>query len=332
MQQLFYLGIDVSKKSLAAFLTNDSSESIWRNASLGNDENGFKRLYDRVLERAGKKCQNVSGDFKIVAGMEATGIYGEKLAAYLHDHNVDVYVLNPFAVSSFADAMMLANKNDRVDAGVIASYLKTVLPTGRERIFRPSSQEERSLRELCRRRSALVKLRTSEKNRLEKIRYAAFFPDCVAESMTSHLAQLDVFIADVEREIETLIQANADSSFGKRLALLRTIPGVGKVISAVIESETRGVDAFKSKKALVSFAGIAPSEHTSGTSVHKKTKINRRGSSRLRHALYLAVLSAVQHNPVIKDYYIKLQKQGEKKESCFSRLYAQVAAYRLGYV
>jgi len=98
------------------------------------------------------------------------------------------------------------------------------------------------------------------------------------------------------------------------IELLRSIPGIGEVTSVTLQGESDGLNNFKSVKGLVSFVGIAPSEHTSGTSVHKRPKISRRGNARIRHHLYMATMRATQVNPVIKEFYERLLNRGKCKK------------------
>lgn len=313
MQQ-FYLGVDVSKKTLAVYLMDMADNRVWNSDQLTNDEEGFRSLLSESLKHA--KRRSSTELFQIAVGMESTGVYGERLCTYLQKHRandrIDVYVLKPAAVKSFGEVMGVPNKNDRVDSCVIANYLKMAIAKGTERVFRAPSPQCMLLRGLCRRRQQLVKLQTSEKNRLEKCRYAATYPECLVQSVKNHIEQLNDMIVAIEREIKKVIRS--DVALHKEIRLLQTIPGIGEVSSAIIVSETKGLLSFKNKKALVSYTGIAPKEHTSGSSVHKQSKISRRGNRKIRHALYMPVLSAIRHNPVIKDYYTKLQKQGKAKK------------------
>ena len=81
-----------------------------------------------------------------------------------------------------------------------------------------------------------------------------------------------------------------------------------------LQGESDGLINFASVKGLVSFVGIAPREHTSGTSVFKRSKISRRGNTRIRHHLYMATLVAARVNPVIKEFYERLLNRGKCKK------------------
>lgn len=310
MQQ-FYLGIDVAKKKLSACLFDAAGNRLWSNVDLPNTPSGFKTLVQRATEKAQKSS---SGEpFSIAAGMESTGVYGEKLCHYLYENNeegrITVYVLQAAAVKHYATALQTANKNDRVDAKVIAAYLKMSIQEGTERPFKMPSESTRRLRDLSRRREELLKLIGIEENHLESLRCGAGAAEFVKESVEQSLDFLKQQLEEVEREMQKHIKDDPDLQ--DRIKLLQTIPGVGDITSALLESETGGLLQFQNAKQLVSYAGLAPKEYTSGTSVYKQTKISRKGNAHIRKGLFMACKTAVRHNPLLRAYYQRLRARGK---------------------
>jgi len=102
---MFFLGVDVSKKTLSVVLSDHRDKILWSNKSIPNDETGFKKLVETVIRNVSKKAGKK--EYSIAAGMEATGVYGERLAYYLngnsHDGRIVTYVLNPAAVRAFGN-------------------------------------------------------------------------------------------------------------------------------------------------------------------------------------------------------------------------------------
>lgn len=96
-----------------------------------------------------------------------------------------------------------------------------------------------------------------------------------------HLAKLDERIDALAGEIE-------------EYKIIQSIPGIGEKIAATIISEIGEIDRFNHPKKLVAFAGIDPSIFESGTFKGTLNRITKRGSSRLRHALYMAVKCAIR--------------------------------------
>ena len=314
MSLMFFLGVDVSKKTLSVVLTDHKDKTLWSNKSIPNDETGFKKLVETVIKNVSKKAGNE--EYSIAAGMEATGVYGERLAYYLngnsHNGRIVTYVLNPAAVRAFGNSVMAPNKNDSADAQLIASYLSMAVTKEQISPWKAPSPEGRALRELSRRREELTELHASECNRLEKLECMQEPPEAIVRNVREHICYLKDSIHILEKEIEEHI--DNDPGMREDIELLRSIPGIGEVTSVTLQGESDGLNNFQSVKGLVSFVGIAPSEHTSGTSVFKKSKISRRGNSRIRHHLYMATLVAARVNPVIKEFYERLLNRGKCKK------------------
>ncbi|MBP2077114.1 transposase [Oceanobacillus polygoni] len=106
--------------------------------------------------------------------------------------------------------------------------------------------------------------------------------------------------------------------------LLQSIPGIGEKIAATIISEIGEIDLFDNPKKLVAFAGIDPSLFESGRFKGTVNRITKRGSSRLRHALFMAVRSAIRdsrkqkttdeiipRNKKLRAFYDKKREEGK---------------------
>ena len=94
-------------------------------------------------------------------------------------------------------------------------------------------------------------------------------------------------------------------------ARLQTITGVGLITTAWLLAATLNFTLCPTPEAATAYAGLAPHAHQSGTSVHKRPSIGHTGHARLRTVLYLASLSAAQHNPAIKPFYDRLRAAGK---------------------
>ena len=310
----FILGVDVSKKTLSVVLVDQKDKTIWSCKNMPNDDVGFQKLLDSIIQVASKKAG--AEDYTIKAGLESTGVYGERLLNFLHGNNtggrISVYELNPLAVKSFRQALMKQNKNDAADAKTIASYIPTAIARGQISPWNMLDHERKVLQELSRRRDELKELICEEKNRLEKIENAHAPSEQVKESLMGHLGYLNSGLQQIEKDIEDHIES--DERLKSDIELLRSIPGIGTVNAVKFVCEIGDVKAFSSVKRLVSIIGIAPTEHTSGTSVHGRTRISRQGKTRVRNGLYMAALVASHANPIIKNFYDKLLKKGKCKK------------------
>lgn len=314
MSVSFFLGVDVSKASLAVTLIDQHDKILWSNKSIANTTVGFEKLAEQVLKQASKKSNGQS--FIVYLGMESTGVYGEQLAYFFHDHNPEghfaLYVLNPMAVKAYAKASLELNKSDAADARVIASYLSIAVAKEQVRPWEAPPEEERRLRALSRRRGELVALLTTEKNRLEKLENMACPSDEVVKSVKEHIQYLQDAIAALESDISGHISRYP--KLAENDDLLQSIPGVGKVTSTALLGEVGDLSRFSTVKQFTSFTGLAPVEYSSGSSVRKHSRISRRGSARLRQYLYMATMIAMRLNPVIRAFYERLVNRGKSKK------------------
>ncbi len=150
MMSEIILGIDVSKKTLDAAL-------IFENRILckqfQNSCDGFKEL---AAWFAFLKITCVH------ACLEATGVYGEAIALFLHESGHLVSVVNPLRIKGYAQSNMQRNKTDRLDARLIASFCQTQKPDA----WQPPSEEVKQLQSLVRRVEVLAEMLQAEENRL----------------------------------------------------------------------------------------------------------------------------------------------------------------------
>ena len=314
MSVTFFLGVDVSKSSLAVTLIDQNEKILWSNKSIANTTAGFEKLALETLKHASKKCNGQ--DFTVFLGMESTGVYGEQLSYFFHDHNPEkrfvVYVLNPMAVRSYAKASLELNKNDSTDARVIASYLSIAVARKQVQPWSAPPEEARHARALSRRRGELVHLLTSEKNRLEKLENMNSPSEEVLKSVEEHIQYLQDAIEALEKDISEHISRHPglkrDNDF------LQSIPGIGEVTSTAIQGEAGDLSQFATVKQFTSFVGLAPVEYSSGSSVKKHSRISKRGNSRIRQYLYMATMIATRSNPVIRSFYERLLNRGKCKK------------------
>lgn len=106
--------------------------------------------------------------------------------------------------------------------------------------------------------------------------------------------------------------------------IVRSIPGIGEKIAATIISEIGEIERFNDPKKLVAFAGIDPTVFESGTFKGTRNRITKRGSSRLRQALYMAIRCAIRdsrkqkttdeiipRNKRLRAFYDKKREEGK---------------------
>jgi transposase len=126
------------------------------------------------------------------------------------------------------------------------------------------------------------------------------------------IARLDEDIVEVDAEIAAALKQ--DEAWAAAAARLATVSGLGSLTIACILTATINFELTATPEAATNYASLAPQLRQSGTSVGGRPSIGQSGNARLRRALYLATLSALQHNPVIRTFYQRLIAAGKPKK------------------
>lgn len=284
-----YLGIDLSKKYFDVTLLNEPGEKS--QAKFDNNRSGFGKLSKWLKEK---------GVVKLHACMEATNVYWEGVAQSLHDKGHQVSVVNPARIKGHAMGQLRRSKTDKIDADVIADFCRTHKP----RVWTPPTAEQRKLRNLVRQREDFIEIRTQEKNRLS---------DCQdlesKQRLQRHITFLDTEIAQIEEQIKQHIAEHP--TLAQPYRLLRSVKGLGPVASWTILAEMPDMAEYEDAAAAAADAGVTPSHHESGDTVHRKPKMSRIGKASIRGVLYLPALTAIRCNPLIQPFVARLEKKGK---------------------
>jgi len=127
------------------------------------------------------------------------------------------------------------------------------------------------------------------------------------------------FVRSLEREIDRVEKAIAQHvashpALAQQAALLESIPGISSLTAQKILAELGGAaDRFASSSSAAAYAGLAPREHRSGSSVRKRTRLSKRGNAAPRKALYFPAVTALRFNPLVKAFYERLVASGKRK-------------------
>jgi transposase len=291
------VGIDVSKLKLdIALLFNGKVKS----KVLDNTTEGHKSL----LEWLGKSKAAMA---PMHVCMEATGVYYEALALALHEAGLKVSVVNPSCIKGFGHSENIRNKNDAIDAGLIARYCAAMDPAP----WTPPPLEQRQLRAWSLRVQALKDIRQQEENRLEAHTITGMKD--VATHVEKHIMWLDTEIKKLEKEIDNHIDRHPGLKHDAEL--ISSIPGIGATTVARILGHLGDIRRFESAKALSAFIGVTPKQRSSGTSLKGRTVISRTGSTSLRAALFMPSLVARRHNPILNQFAERLLATGMAKKA-----------------
>jgi transposase len=286
---LAVLGIDISKRTFDIWLIHNGKD---KRKKFDNNGDGFKQLSEFLDNN------NV---VKVHACMEATGRYYEALAQYLFKEKQLVSVVNPFKIKGYAISELQRSKTDEIDAGVIARFCRANCPPA----WKPQPQEISDLQQAERYLESLKTNRRQELNRLE----SGITCIAIKSIIEKHVEELDLKIKEVENWLKQHVKKY--EKLNKHYELIVSIIGVGNVTAFTYLGEFGYTDNFHHTRQAESFCGLTVRKYESGSSILKKSRMTKVGNWHMRKALYMPALSAIQHNPIIRNFAEHLKKSGK---------------------
>lgn len=113
------------------------------------------------------------------------------------------------------------------------------------------------------------------------------------------------------KNLETKLQNLLDEWQPDQMKCVSSVKGIGKRAAAMLIVFTQGFRHTQNHRQLISFAGLAPTEYSSGTSIQGKSRICKRGGKNLRDVLYMCAMNAMKTNPGCKELYDRLRGNGK---------------------
>ena len=275
------VGIDVAKDKLD--LARSDADAV---QTFSNDAAGIADIVKLLL--AAKPAMIV---------IESTGGLERLLLETLMDAQLPVAQVHPGRVRHFAIGLGILAKTDPIDARVLVRFGQLAAP----RLAQKMQKNQRELRDLVACRRQLTASRTQQLNRR-----GTTVSKSALRSINAVIATMDKQITSLEKQIHALI--DADDDFKHLDRLLQSVPGVGPTLSATLACDLHelGTD---DRQRICALVGVAPFNSDSGTVTGKRSI--RGGRSDVRTILYMATLSALRANPLIKSMYQRLTSAGK---------------------
>lgn len=145
---MFFVGIDIAKRSHQVAVTNDSADIIVNPFNVKNSTIGFSNLIGKLVE------YSITQDNCII-GMESTGHYWYPLYFFLVDNGFHVKVFNPIQTAAFRDVAIRKVKNDNLDSVMISDFIRfgrfseTVIPNENMLALKNLSRYRFSVTDIC---------------------------------------------------------------------------------------------------------------------------------------------------------------------------------------
>jgi len=277
------VGIDVGKDQLDVAIHERNLHF-----TVTNDPTGIRRLLGRLA-----RYQLA----RIV--VEATGRREYDLALAAAERGMPVIICQPIRVRRFAAAQGVLAKTDKIDAALLAAFAARMQPE-----VRPLALGNiRKIKDLTARRRQLIEMSTMEKNRLDVM------PKSLAADIRRHLCHLKAQIEKIDRLIAELVESIAE--WREKRDILLSPPGIGNQVVNTLLADLPELGTLTNKQ-IGALVGVAPFNRDSGR-LRGKRRI-RGGRASVRTVLFMAMLSSIQHNPVIRAFYRRLLANGKHKK------------------
>lgn len=299
------VGIDISKLKFDVTICISDvfcKESYITTDSFANSKAGFNKF----IKWTRKQCDKSIATTYV---MEATGVYHEELAYFLHGLNQRVVIMLPNKVKNFARCLNIKSKTDKIDSKIIAKMGVQQKLT----LWQPPKPIFRKMRALTRMYQDLKQQKLAFTNHIEA------FDHSFNEDIQMVRKGYDKIITSIDKQIDQCLvmlmeMIKSDSDISDRVANIQTIKGVGFITAVIVIAETAGFENINNGKQLTSYAGLDVVQRQSGSSVKGKSKISKKGNSRIRGALYVPAMSACKHNSKMKAYYQRVNKNKTVKK------------------
>lgn len=303
MSDSVFVGIDVSSQTLE--VASSSQAKTWQ---VSNDTAGLDSLVSRLLDLK-----------SALVVLEATGGYEFEAACALQAAGLEVAVVNPRTARDYARALGALAKTDTLDAKMLAAFARVLHQhPERERFVKPLADAElQRLQALVLRRRQLVQMITAEHQRV-RISHVAARP-----SIERVIEFLKTELGDSEADVAAHVQRH----HAELAAALASVPGIGSASVAVLLAELPELGKLDRRR-VAALVGVAPLNRDSGQMRGQRTIWG--GRADVRRTLYMATLTAVRHNPILKTHYERLLAAGKRKKvalaACMRKLLTMLNA------
>jgi transposase len=279
-EQLVYIGVDIAKSHLDAAMGNEKRR-------FSNDTIGHRELI--------KWVKQVKAPVQVIC--ESSGGYERALVQALARAGAQISLVQANRVRQFARAAGILAKTDRIDAEVLCEFGKVMQP----QTVTAATLEQEHLRELESQRRHLTHLLVMEQNRAARVSDASVvrLNRSLINQIKKQIEKLDLLIKE-HIEQSPRLSAKAEK--------LISIKGVGLRTAALLLAQMPELGQLN-RREVAALVGVAPFNRDSGKMRGKRAIYGGRRS--VRHGLYMAALVAARHNPVLRQFYLRLRAAGK---------------------
>lgn len=300
MHYLFFIGIDISKKTLD-FAVRDHKQLLFH-LKVDNTPTGLKQFQKECLTR------NINLSQSLIC-CEHTGVYSQNILALATENGFSLWLESSLRIKRSLG--LQRGKSDKIDAIRISEYAFRY--ADQATVWQPERQTISKLRQLVSLRKRLLTAKNALKVPVNEV---AGFQDKKLQKEMKKLNKkpveaLQKQIDEVEKKIKLLIKE--DNSLKHLFNLVTSVDGVGEVVFCEMVIATNEFKLFSCPRKFACYSGVAPFEHTSGTSIRGGTRVSHLANKQMKKLLHMAALSVVSGKGEMADYYHRKVKQGKNK-------------------
>lgn len=290
------IGIDISCKTLDICIKNEGTLNY---LAIENKIPAIKRFFKKY------NYENV------MVAMENTGRYNWNLLEVLESFDFKVYVISPLHLKKSMG--LTRGKNDKIDSLRICNFIEKnhecTMP------WKPCSDTIKKIKILLTERALRVKIKkqfTVVQNDYKLMKGIGLDKRLIALNLKA-IRHIESQIAVIENDIEETIQK--DQELANYQKLIKSVPGVGKVLSWILLSKTEGFTSITDPRKMVCYSGVAPFDYQSGTSLKRRPAVSMFADKGIKAILHLAAMSAIRLDNDLRKYYRRKVEEGKNKMS-----------------
>lgn len=298
-----FVGIDVSKSKFDLALIKGQDKEHVIQGVFDNTQKGIKSM-SKILEKEHQVQLS-----ETIFCMEFTGVYCRPLTRFFVEKDCHVWIEMP--VNIIRSLGLQRGKNDRVDAHRIALYAYK----NRDdiKLWKPQRDVILQLRDLLALRERLITSQKALTNPIEEL--IAMGAKSAAASVRKNchktLSAIENEIGQIDKNLDDIIKD--DPQLKELFQLATSVPGVGKLTALFMICFTNEFSMYTNPKQLACYCGVAPFEHSSGSSVRGRTRVSHMANKVLKRMLHMGAMSVISRDPELRDYYQRKVAQGKNK-------------------
>jgi transposase len=301
MQNQTIAGIDISNETLDICVISGTHQQSF---NIKNEPGAISKFFMAYR------------DEQLLIGMENTGRYNWALYEVLKELSHLVFVVSPLHLKKSMG--LVRGKNDKVDAIRIATFIMKNHTELQQ--WKPCPAVICKLKVLLAERNGRVKTKAGLlKQQKDYIRMKHLGLDKYLVTLNKQqLAVLNKQITQLERDIEALLKT--DESVRRQAELIRSVPGVGKILSWTMIAKTENFTLITDPCKMACYSGVVPFSNSSGTSIRWKNRVSVYADKTIKTILHMAAMRVVRLNGELKDFYVRKVAQGKNKMSVLNAI------------